>query len=76
MCIFDPYSYMKPSFFLRQRGSNQLELRLALAFDHLTALVEVNDAWALGLYDSALSRDPYIELLQVRWHQIRSSRTA
>jgi len=37
-----------------------------------TALVEINDGWALGLYDSVLSRERYIEMLQARWHQIWS----
>lgn len=37
-----------------------------------TALVEVNDAWALGLYDSVLSRECYFEMLQARWSQICS----
>lgn len=37
-----------------------------------TALVEVNDAWALGLYDGVLSRELYFEMLQARWSQIFS----
>lgn len=32
-----------------------------------TALVEVNDAWALGLYGGALSGREYLEFLWARW---------
>jgi hypothetical protein len=35
-----------------------------------TALVECNDAWALGLYKGTLTRADYIELLWLRWGQL------
>ena len=35
-----------------------------------TALVEVNDGWAIGLYGSALRSKDYLELLIARWQQI------
>lgn len=35
-----------------------------------TALVEVNDAWALGLYRDMQDHDAYFGMLKDRWHQI------
>lgn len=35
-----------------------------------TALVECNDAWALGLYRGTLSRKDYTEMLWRRWQQL------
>lgn len=35
------------------------------------ALVEVNDAWALGLYGKALAPRVYLEFLSARWAQMR-----
>lgn len=37
-----------------------------------TALVEVNDAWAIGLYENALSPSEYYRFLISRWDSIRS----
>ncbi len=37
------------------------------------ALVEVNDAWATGLYSGALRVREYAEWLSVRWSEIRQS---
>lgn len=37
-----------------------------------TALVEVNDAWAIGLYENALSPSEYYRFLLKRWDSIRS----
>lgn len=37
-----------------------------------TALVECNDAWALGYYKGTLSRADYIEMLWRRWAQLAS----
>jgi hypothetical protein len=37
-----------------------------------TALVECNDAWALGFYKGTLSRAAYIELLWRRWQQLQN----
>ena len=37
-----------------------------------TALVEVNDGWALGLYGRALSARDYYRLLRTRWDQLRA----
>lgn len=38
-----------------------------------TALVECNDAWAIGLYGKALDSRNYFEFLQARWSQIVKS---
>ena len=38
----------------------------------VTALVEVNDGWALGLYGRALSPRDYYRLLRSRWDQLRA----
>lgn len=38
-----------------------------------TALVEVNDAWAIGLYGSALSTRDYLNFLWTRWQDIFKS---
>ena len=35
-----------------------------------TALVEVTDAWALGLYSGAMTTKVYLEMLAARWKQI------
>ena len=35
-----------------------------------TALVECNDAWAVGYYKGSLSPAKYIEMLQIRWNQL------
>ena len=35
-----------------------------------TALVEVNDAWALGLYGRSLDSKDYLQLLTTRWRQV------
>jgi hypothetical protein len=39
-----------------------------------TALVEVNDAWALGFYTGSLSYRDYIEMLWRRWDQLARKR--
>jgi hypothetical protein len=36
----------------------------------LTALVEVNDAWALGFYSGTLEPRQYVQLLMRRWQQL------
>jgi hypothetical protein len=36
-----------------------------------TALVEVNDFWAIGLYGRALTADKYLEMLCDRWAEMR-----
>lgn len=35
-----------------------------------TALVEVNDAWAIGLYEAALSPLDYYKFLRMRWDRV------
>lgn len=35
-----------------------------------TALVEANDAWALGYYSGSLSHEDYLRMLWARWQQI------
>jgi hypothetical protein len=35
-----------------------------------TALVEINDAWAIGLYDNALNPKHYLQFLLARWDSI------
>jgi hypothetical protein len=35
-----------------------------------TALIECNDAWALGFYSGSLSHDNYYLMLWERWQQI------
>jgi hypothetical protein len=39
-----------------------------------TALIECNDAWALGLYKGSIARADYIELLWRRWEQLHAIR--
>jgi len=39
-----------------------------------TALVEVNDAWALGFYSGTLDHRGYLEMLWRRWQQMLSAR--
>ena len=39
-----------------------------------TALVEVNDGWALGYYSGSLTRANYAELLRRRWTQLLATR--
>lgn len=41
-----------------------------------TALIECNDAWALGYYKGSLSHRDYIEMLWRRWEQLSSCRQA
>lgn len=41
-----------------------------------TALVEVNDAWSIGLYQGALKPQHYLSFLQTRWADIFATRTA
>lgn len=50
-------------------------LDLARLHDGSTVLVEVNDAWALGLYAGAISADRYIGMLSNRWKEIVASKT-
>jgi len=38
------------------------------------ALVECNDAWALGCYKGTLSENDYVEMLWARWQQLFSQR--
>lgn len=40
-----------------------------------TALIECNDAWALGYYRGSLEREAYLEMLWRRWQQICTPRT-
>ena len=35
-----------------------------------TALVECNDAWAIGYYTGSVSREDFLEMLWTRWHQL------
>ena len=37
-----------------------------------TAMVEVNDAWAIGLYAGALQPRQYVEFLATRWESLRN----
>ena len=39
-----------------------------------TALVEINDAWALGLYQGALTPSAYLKFLSDRWDSLAASR--
>ena len=39
-----------------------------------TALVEINDAWALGLYGEMEDRDGYVRMIAARWAEITSRR--
>jgi hypothetical protein len=36
----------------------------------VTALVEANDAWAIGLYDGALKAPEYVRFLVTRWRSL------
>lgn len=35
-----------------------------------TALIECNDAWALGYYKGSLAHKDYIRMLWMRWEQL------
>lgn len=63
---------------IKQMQSSNCNLTCALDFgvlnDGRTALVECNDAWAIGLYGKTLSPAVYFDFLCARWHQIRSTR--
>lgn len=39
-----------------------------------TALVEVNDGWALGLYSTCVKASTYFELLGARWRELAQAR--
>jgi hypothetical protein len=39
-----------------------------------SALVELNDAWALGLY-AGMARGAYVRMLAARWREIAAART-
>lgn len=56
------------------REARQMALTCAMDFGVIesgeTALVEVNDAWALGLYGSAVPAKTYLRMLVNRWNQI------
>ena len=45
-------------------------LDVGLLADGRTALVEVNDAWALGYYHEGCSRQAYLDVIAARWDQI------
>lgn len=40
-----------------------------------TALVEVNDAWALGLYGRSIDSKDYLRMLAARWSQVVDAKT-
>lgn len=44
--------------------------------DGKTALVEANDAWAIGLYANALSPVRYLHFLAARWNELKGANTA
>jgi hypothetical protein len=62
-----------PDFQIVQECIKALSIKHPFAIDlgvlstGQTALVEVNDAWAIGLYSGALSPREYFEFLHARW---------
>jgi hypothetical protein len=45
-------------------------LDIGVLSDGRTVLVEVNDAWAIGLYSKALDSKEYLQFLWKRWQTI------
>jgi hypothetical protein len=60
------------SVFESVEGHAAYSLDIGLLDDGRYALVECNDAWALGLYGQALDAKVYLQLLWARWHQLLS----
>ena len=52
------------------RSLQPYTLDFGVLVDGTTALVEVNDAWAIGLYERALSNGAYLRFLWERWSGI------
>jgi len=48
-------------------GLNAFTLDVGVRSDGVTDLVEVNDAWAIGLYSGALTPKEYVQFLWSRW---------
>lgn len=48
-------------------------LDLGVLADGQTALVEMNDAWALGLYGRCIEPRSYLDMLWARWQQLHAS---
>jgi len=63
---------MVKSFWEKDETPVAFALDAGVLEDGETALVEVNDAWALGYYSGTLSPQSYIEMLSRRWAQITS----
>lgn len=57
---------------LRPLGLAAYALDLGTFPDGQTALIEVNDAWALGFYRGGISTNDYLSMLAARWRQIAS----
>ena len=51
-------------------------LDLGVLADGRTVAVEINDAWAIGLYGGALGPRDYLQLLAARWRQFYAPRAA
>lgn len=56
-------------------GLSAFSLDVGRLEDGRCVLVEVNDAWAIGLYGRALEPRHYLELLWTRWTQLYRTRT-
>lgn len=54
----------------RHGGASIFAMDYGVLGDGRTALVEVNDFWALGLYKGALSSGDYFEMLCMRWQEM------
>lgn len=53
-----------------------LALDFGALHDGQTALVEANDAWALGLYSNALDASAWLDFLWARWERLSPARSA
>ena len=58
---------------LRADGIQTCSLDVGLLSDGRYAVVECNDAWALGLYGRSLDSKTYLQMLWARWEQLLSS---
>lgn len=56
--------------------SEPYALDMGVLADGRTALVEVNEAWAIGLYEKALAPKAYLAYLAAGWEQLMAERTA
>lgn len=66
----DPATAVAAARAMADAGFDTFALDLGVLSTGETALVEVNDAWAIGLYGRALDARLYLHMLWRRWQQI------